>query len=69
MFVHYVYFPDCSNRSSGFSAADAVSEELVDLSEPDQGPQEVSISTDTVLYIAILLCAISEGLRKWKIVF
>lgn len=29
-----------SNRSSGFSAADAVSEELVDLSEPDQGPQE-----------------------------
>lgn len=33
-----------SNRSSGFSAADAVSEELVDLSEPDQGPQEKSIS-------------------------
>lgn len=58
MFVHYVYFPDCSNRSSGFSAADAVSEELVDLSEPDQGPQEVStcINADTVLYIAILLC-------------
>lgn len=53
MFVHYVYFPDCSNRSSGFSAADAVSEELVDLSEPDQGPQEVSINTYTVLYIAI----------------
>lgn len=55
MFVHYVYFPDCSNRSSGFSAADAVSEELVDLSEPDQGPQEVStcINADTVLYIAI----------------
>lgn len=33
-----------SNRSSGFSAADAVSEELVDLSEPDQGPQEKSTS-------------------------
>lgn len=33
-----------SNRSSGFSAADAVSEELVDLSELDQGPQEKSIS-------------------------